>query len=459
MRSLAETIELSKSMEHYQAEVSLEILRSLESISSGELRTMIDGQQYDPEFTEWLELALQVRPVMIDDSSIELAARQWADFHYGHAVTRENFSELVRLYQSQYPAPLQVAILLPTQGGLAAAARAIRDGVMSAYFENPGNSIIRFYSSGENSESAVKAYLQARLEGATQVVGPLRIESTRAIANLAELSVPVLLLNEALEDDTQAPVHTNMVNSLSLSQSEEAIAIANKALSQALNRAIVLVPDSTWGKRIESAFSTAFENAGGFISATARFDSTTSDHSDVLTKLLNIDESRQRKADLQSRIGVPLKFEPTRRDDFDFIFMAASPSEGRELKPLLRFHDTGDVPVYAMGRIYGGKVEYALDQDLNGVIFQTTPWQLNPRVEAALTLDSIRDGAFAHLFALGQDAWQILPWLPLLRKDPDLWFPGSIGALRIQDSGRLHRQPAWAEFSAGRPVSHQWPDS
>ena len=138
--------------------------------------------------------------------------------------------------------------------------------------------------------------------------------------------------------------------------------------------------------------------------------------------------------------------------------MAASPPEGRELKPLLRFHDTGDVPVYAMGRIFSGRVEKASDQDLNGILFPTTPWQLGATDKTTLALDSIRGGAFGNLYALGQDAWHILPWLSLMQKDSDLWFPGETGALRLQENGHLHRQAVWAQFSAGRPVPYQWPD-
>lgn len=458
MRNLPEIIDLSKSMTDYQPEIALEILRSLESIPSGQLSSMIDGQQYDPEFTEWLELGLQARTVLINDDSVESAAREWANYHFGHAVTQENFSDLVNVYRTRFTTPSRVAILLPTQGGLASAARAIRDGILSAYLEEPNNSVIRFYPSGRDSESAINAYLQAMQEGATQIIGPLRIESTRALAGFENLNVPVLLLNEATHDDTLMPPQRGMVNSLSLSQSEEAIAIANKALEQGQKQAIVIVPDSNWGKRIETAFTTVFENGDGRISASAHFDTTTSDHSALLTQLLKIDESKQRKADLQSRIGVPLTFEPHRRDDFDFIFMAASPSEGRELKPLLRFHDTGEVPVYAMGRIFSGRVEKASDQDLNGVVFPTTSWQLGASDKTTLALDSIRGGTFGNLYTLGQDAWRILPWLSLMRKDPDLWFPGEIGALRLQDNGHLHRQAAWAQFSAGRPVPYQWPD-
>jgi len=220
-----------------------------------------------------------------------------------------------------------------------------------------------------------------------------------------------------------------------------------------------LVPDSAWGARIETAFATKFTQGEGRIADTTHFNSAVEDYNDMLTRLLKIDESKQRKADLQSRLGIPLNFEPSRRDDFDFIFMAATPEEGRELKPLLRFHDAGDVPVYAMGRIFSGKTQLASDQDLNDIVFPVTAWQLQNAGTVTPALESIRDGTYGNLYALGQDAWRVLPWLPLLQKDPDLWFPGDIGALRMQADGHLERQPAWAKFSAGQPVPFQWPET
>ena len=243
-----------------------------------------------------------------------------------------------------------------------------------------------------------------------------------------------------------------------MSQIEEAAVIAAKALMQGQKQALVLVPGNAWGTRIETAFTTTFEQGGGHISAVARFNTATSDHSFTLTQLLKINESNQRKTDLQSRLGIPLTFEPNRRDDFDFIFMATTPAQGRELKPLLRFHDTGGVPVYAMGRIFSGRVERASDQDLNDIVFPATPWQLQETSVTTLMPESLRDGAFGNLYALGQDAWNILPWLPLMQKDPDLWFPGKVGALQLQENGSFYRQPAWAQFSAGRPIPYQWPD-
>lgn len=178
----------------------------------------------------------------------------------------------------------------------------------------------------------------------------------------------------------------------------------------------------------------------------------------MLTGLLKIDESKQRKADLQAWLGTSLNFEPSQRDDYDFIFLAANPSEGRELKPLLRFHDAGHIPVLAMGRIYSGKNEPAPNQDLDGIVFPITNWQLQTAGLELPALESIRGGSFGNLFALGKDAWHVLPWLPLMQKDPDLLFPGDVGALRMHADGHLGRQPAWAQFSAGQPVPYEWPD-
>ena len=457
-RSLAEVSELSANMIGYQPDVALEVLRSLESVPSGQLKAMIDDQFYDPEFTEWLELSLQMRTTLINGYSIAAAAKYWADYHYGHAVDRANFPELTSRYRALFPVPSQVAVLLPAEGGLAAAANAIRDGILSAYLEQPGDSVIRFYSSGESSEAAFAAYLQASEDGATQIIGPLRIESTRALASLEDPTVPVLLLNEPSDEAPMGLEQSSIVNSLSLSQTEEAAAIASRAVSLGLLRAVVLVPDSAWGTRIETTFKTVFENGGGQITATSRFNRAEKDHSAMLTQLLKIDQSKQRKTDLQAYLGVQLAFEANRRDDFDFIFMAASPQEGRELKPLLRFHDAGDVPVYAMGRIFNGKRQGAPDLDLNSIVFPTTPWQLEAVKESHALPASVRDGAFGNLFALGQDAWRLLPWLPLMQKDPDLWYPGDVGALRLQADGRLYREPSWAQFSAGQPVPYLWPE-
>ncbi len=454
-RTLARVARMSKELGRYQPDKVMEMIRLLESLPSSQLQMVIEAPQTDPLVKAWLELALLIRHSVVNVGSGATAAQQWADNHRGHAVNRAGFFDLSRRYATLFPVPSQVAILLPEEGSLTTAARVIRDGILSAYLEQPGDSVIRFYSSGQTDASAIKAFQRARDDGAIQIVGPLRLDATRAIAKLKDSTTPVLLLNDP-HMDTQIHEESTTVVSLALSQTEEAAAIAKKALSQGYTQAIVITPDSDWGERMGAVFENFFTKGDGHVVATAQFNPSENDHSAMLMRLLEIDKSTQRKESLQRRIGIPLTFEPNRRSDFDFIFMAANPSQGRELKPLLRFHNTGNIPVYALGRVYSGKVDRAADQDLNGVVFTTTLWQLQNAGNTDTLPGSVRDGTLGDLYALGLDAWRILPWLPLMQKDPDLRFPGSAGSLQVKANGRMHREPAWAIFSAGRPRPYHW---
>lgn len=456
-RSLAETAELSKNMLSYDPDRAVEMLQSLESVPSSQLQVMVDQQVYTPEFTGWMELALQVRSLLINQQAVNIAARKWQNAHPGHPVNESNYADLIKRFSALYPVPAKVAVLLPTEGSLAGVATAIRDGIVSAYLEHPGGAELKFYASGDTPEAAISAYVTARNNGAMQVIGPLDLQSTRALSTLSDLTAPVLLLNDKANHVSSTNGPGGSVNSLLLSQTEEAQVIAERALSQSYKRAVVFVPDTEWGKRVEEAFSKTYSQGNGRIIALSRFNQANNDQSAMLTRLLRIEESRQREADLRSWLGVPLDFEPSRRDDFDFIFMAATPTEGRELKPLLRFHDVGDVPVLAMGRVYSGQVDPTADQDLNSVIFPTTRWHLQTAKNKPILPKSVRDGTYGSFFALGEDAWRLLPWLPLMQKDRDLSYPGGLGDLRLESDGRIYREPSWAQFNSGKPTPYQWP--
>src|SRR5665811_2239463 len=108
--------------------------------------------------------------------------------------------------------------------------------------------------------------------------------------------------------------------------------------------------------------------------------------------------------------------------------------------------------------IYTGFAEPARDQDLNDIVFTTVPWYLRTEVTQDPIPASVRGGLLGKLYALGLDAWHLLPWLPLMQKDADLWFPGNVGALRLLANGQIYRQPTWAQFSAGQVIPYQWPN-
>jgi outer membrane PBP1 activator LpoA protein len=71
---------------------------------------------------------------------------------------------------------------------------------------------------------------------------------------------------------------------------------------------------------------------------------------------------------------------------------------------------------------------------------------------ALSALSSLRGGVFTTLYALGKDAWNLLPWLDLMQRDADFRFAGASGYYHIGPGGKLLREPVFAIFSGGRPV-------
>jgi len=216
LRTLADIERTSRDITQYEPHAVLEVLRAMEAFSSAELEASIASERYDPKFKQWLELVAKVRTTLFDSASIETAAHQWAENHPGHVIDQTAFADIAVIYRSLFSSPARVAVLLPVEGALTAAGTAIRDGILSAYFENPGSSALRFYSSGKNNKAAIAAYHQAQIDGATQVIGPLRIGATRALGALASASVPLLLLNDFATGEMLTSPLASRVNSLTL---------------------------------------------------------------------------------------------------------------------------------------------------------------------------------------------------------------------------------------------------
>jgi outer membrane PBP1 activator LpoA protein len=375
-------------------------------------------------------------------------------------VSEEDALDLWLRYRQSFRPPARVAVLLPDSGGLKVAGAAIRDGIMSAYLENPAGAEIRFYGTGEETDSVLAAYFEAADDGAQWIIGPLDRASVEALLNLAGLATPVLALND-LPDRSLMPVGlAQQVYGMSLSQESEAAAIARQMADLGLDRTILLAPENTWGERIAQAFQDEFLQENRNILMAVRYLPEENDHSQVLERALRIDESKARKQQLENRLGIELEFEPVRRSDIDAIFLAATPEQGRLLAPQLRFFEAGDIPTFATSRVYTGRPDPTQNQDLDGLYVPLTTWQIEHATGGSIPdLSSLRGGEFAALYAIGLDAWNILPWLELMRHDPGFRFPGATGQISIVEGGNLRRKPSWGRFRNGVPVGAPPPGS
>ncbi len=356
--------------------------------------------------------------------------------------------------------PRRIALLLPLSGRTASAGKAVQNGFLGAYFASAGGlddrQSIRVYDvEAEGGPSA--AYASAVEDGAEFVVGPLLRNHVTELANDILVPVPVLTLNY-LPDETLPPPG---LFQFALAPEDEAVSAATRALQDGHRSAVALVPNSNWGRRLLTAFATEFEALGGTLLDYRSFTAESPDFSRTIEELMGLAGSVSRYQRMRANIGAPLQFDPRRRQDVDFIFLAADGASGRLLKSQLKFHYSGDLPVYSTSSIYA--MDGRSDSDLNGIRFADTPWIIAPQSWIRYLPDLYREywpeeRRLGRLHAMGYDAYHLVAPLFGARSGLMAEIDGATGVLFLDGSGRVHRRLAWAEFRSGEPVPLPPPD-
>jgi outer membrane PBP1 activator LpoA protein len=348
--------------------------------------------------------------------------------------------------------PRQIALLLPLSGSNAAAGKAIRNGFLGAYFSATADledaQRIRVYDINAPG-GALGAYDSAVREGAEFVVGPLLRRSVSDLAAETLLPVPVLALNYLPENVLAPPGFYQFA----LAPEDEARAAANRTISDDLKRGVALVPNNDWGRRVLASFTNEFEAAGGQLLDYRSYQPTVQDFSFEIQELMSLSQSVQRYQRLRANIGGPLQFDPRRRQDIDFVFLAADAKVGRLIKSQLKFHYSGELPVYSTSFIYS--MDGRSDTDLNGVMFAETPWIVNPPAWIADFPQLYAEfwpaeKRLTRLHAMGYDAYHLVGGLFPARSGPMDEIIGATGTLYLEEDGRVHRRMAWARFERGR---------
>jgi len=390
----------------------------------------------DPVLAGWLELGR----ILADQKSGALGAQRrlqaWHEHYPNHPASESFWKGAGERPTATGERPRQVALLLPLSGRAAAAGSAVRDGFLGAYYDDGSTNRpkVRVYDVAERD--APSAYLQALADGSDYVVGPLTREEVASLATLADGRATTLALN-FLPDNVQVP---DRFYQYALSPEDEARITARRIAADGRRSGVILVPQSDWGRRVQTAFADEFAAAGGQIVDQADYLSSTADFNDTLRRLLRT--TGQRGANP--------------RPDAQFIFVAAQPVHGRLIRTQLRFNYASALPMYATSDIYDpagpGNV------DLDGVIFPDMPWVLDPQGTSALaheTADRVypgRGGQLSRLYAFGYDAFRLVTELPRMRSGSLGPLSGATGRLMVDPQGRVRRELDWAQVVNGRAV-------
>ena len=286
-----------------------------------------------------------------------------------------------------------------------------------------------------------EASRQAADAGAGVIVGPLLRESVQDLNRTAG-TIPVLALNYLPDGEAGRTGFWQF----GLAPEDEAWEIAARAASLGQLRAISLAPDTSWGRRLQTAFQEDFTALGGQVVAARLYPPGASDFSPELRAVLAYQDKSP-------------TFEAGRRQDIDLVFLAANNTTGKLIYPQLRFYGAGDLPTYSTSAIWEDGDHDA--NDLNGISFPDGPWMIAPDSRSALLRSQLtrywgpQSLALSRLYALGYDAWQLLPAV----RSQSVPGPfrgaevqGVTGTLQADSMGRIHRRLLWATLRGGQPT-------
>lgn len=498
---IALDLEYQKIQPEGQAENDQQLWQSLMQVDPG----LISGHisEIPDTFSGWLELAHVTHQFQFNDTALNQEIDKWISRNPDHPANRQiiDFVKKKQIATSKHPA--HIALILPLSGKLASVGTAVRDGFMSAYLESSrifGTDIkIDIYDTEANADRAKQAVKIANERGTEFIIGPLSKDAVTAAVEAthhqeaavvttnnanpppasqspaaATTSTPVpshkadlLALNSVpthlLAEDTTEPSEGIAKNKpyevfqFDLAPETEALQVAERASISGLNHAMVMVPENIWGNRIYEAFTKRYQELGGEVVALHRFKKASADYSSGIQQGLKLDISKLRHKQLEALLQEDLGFTPRRRKDLDMIFIAASPQEARLIKPQLKFFYADDIPVYATSSIYTGGANPARDKDLENITFCDMPWVLTNKpapgslqrtISTAWPQESTK---YLRFYALGADAFLLLPQLDWLKKNNSDLVSGGTGQLSLASDGVVQRQLSWARFQNAVP--------
>ncbi len=319
----------------------------------------------------------------------------------------------------------KIAVLLPLSGKLGKVGRTILKGI-EATKTNSSSGGIQIKSYDVASSDVVTQYKLAVKQGADVIIGPLdKRRLARLISKQPNLSRPIISLNHLSAGNVKAPA---ALYQFGLAPEDEAHQVANFAISRGQKRALVLYPDSSWGKRLGLAFKRMYTSKGGTILTEKAYPNRSGNYKQVLKGALD-------------SAGI---------SNIDMIFLAAAPSQARLIRPTLQYLKVDRIPVYATSHIYSGQPNAGRNMDLNGIIYTEIPYILEGSQIGAVNASS---GKYPRLYAMGADAFMIAKNLKKMVQSRRV-LSGGTGMIRLGGNRFLQRQLSWATFKKGRTTPY-----
>ncbi len=400
----------------------------------------------------WLELVQIISASAWALETLRLDLDDWSARYPGHRATplRREF----RPASCASPTPASIALLLPMTSAYSKAALAFNDGFMHLHNGDHASSrpVVSLYDFGDDINTIGEVYQAAVEAGADLVVGPLGRDAVASLVTQSTLSVPTLLLGSSNTERTPNAFF------IDLSRRSEALSLVTHARARGLENALVLYTLTKANKAAADTAVQAWQDQGGQITDTVIVDSTRSDFSEMISRMLSLSQIEAQTNALQNTLGdtLPLVVVPRIRRDLDVILLFADQKTARLLKPQIDFHHAGKLPIYSQNTVFTGTPDPVNDLDLEGVLFSDMPWLVRrtgrfERSDKMLTVAGHYQGSGVdRLFALGMDAYRLGCEIQTMSDDSTRQVSGASGIYFLQ-GGDIEKQSDWVIFRQGIP--------
>lgn len=392
----------------------------------------------DPVVAGWLDLGGVALDMARNPGRVSTALANWRKQYPTHPANDSLLAPTQPQMAAAGELPAQIALLLPLSGRAEAIGVAVRDGFIASYLQQPDAAARpRLLVYDVAATPVATAYAQALSEGASFVVGPLTKEDVAALVPLSNGRTPVLALN-FLADGTSLPKDFFQ---FALLPEDEARMVARRVFADGRHDGVAIVPAGELGTRVEAAFREELKSLGGTLLQTVKYDGNQVDFSDAIKNVMQV---RNIKGET-----------PSHRPDASFIFVVGSASATRLIMPQLKFHFSGDVPVYTTSDSY--EPDPSANSDIEGMFFPGMPWMIGSDPTALQARDNVRAAWPARtarrdpLYAFGFDAYRLVPILAGHSPQESGPIAGVTGRLRVDERNRVRRELVWAQVHGGIP--------
>ncbi|CAG8998931.1 MAG: Penicillin-binding protein activator LpoA [Candidatus Celerinatantimonas neptuna] len=375
---------------------------------------------------------------------------QWKQAYPNNPAIHFVQGQLSKALQSKLYNPTHIAILLPLSGHFAQSGQRIQDGILAAYSDlsqkGRDKPQLTFFDTNEQPVSTIEAKIHQ--SDCDFVIGPLLKSNVKAYAQL-KVTLPWLALND-IDNRPQATQNSRDIYSLSLDPQTEAAQAAQQMLQDDEHHPLLFVPDTDIGHRMAISFSNVWKKENKDAPDITFYSKDNLQNS--VRQMLKTNQSIIRIQQIRRLLGRNIKAEVRSRRDSSAVYIVANNLETKLIVPFISVTISpfaSSLHLYGSSRTQQSNVN---NTELDGMMISEVPWLLNQYAPNATRFTQLwpqANDTDKLLYAMGYDAYHILPHLQQMRGFKDYHVQGLTGILGVKENGTIKRRLIWSQYRNG----------